>query len=212
LLLKFVLGGLLLETEEALLKHVLHLFLVEFTIVWRQANDVQRIADQHCFYLFVERARRAQTRRDVDLQQMRFQMLVEQNIEAVYFEAHISVLVAPLIAAGDLRLVRYACFDDDIFDSVHDFGEVDSIPLEPFLELEQVPLGRILFVLVAVARSATLHVIVGTLVHGVVCQMDEALFEVLWIIRIFLSCKTNKALLEKEYLQRVEACHQDINA
>ena len=67
---------------------------------------------------------------------MRLQILVEENIEAEYLEAHISVFVAPLVTSSDLRFMSNTRFDYDVLDSIHDFLEIDTVPPEPLLQLK----------------------------------------------------------------------------
>ena len=71
---------------------------------------------------------------------MWLQILVKKDIETKNLEAHVSVFIASLIASCNLRLVSNTRLDHDILDSIHDLLEIDTVPLEPFLELEQVPL------------------------------------------------------------------------
>ena len=112
---------------------------------------------------------------------MRLQILIQQNIEAKYLKAYISIFVASLVAAGDLRLVGNASLDYNVLDSIHDLRKVDSVSLEPFLKLKQVPLRCVLLIFLAVDRT-TLNIIIGPLIYRIVCQVDEALFKMFRIV------------------------------
>ena len=42
--------------------------------------------------------------------------------------------------------------------------------------------------------------------------MDESLLKHLWVVCVFLSCKSHQTLFEQKDLQRIEASHHDINS
>lgn len=189
LLLKLVLRGLFVEAKKALFENVFHFFFIQFSIIRRQADKIQGVTYQCCLDLLIERTGRAQTRRDVDLQQMRLQILIQQNIEAKYLKADISIFVAPLVAACDLRLVGNASLDDNVLDSIHNLWKVNPVSLEPFLKLKQVPLRCVLLIFLTV-DGTTLDIVIGPFIYWIVCQMDKALFKMFRIVWIFLSCET----------------------
>ena len=88
-----------------------------------------------------------------------------------------------------------ASFDHNIFYAIHYFLEVDPIPLKPFLQLEQIPLGRILLIVLCI-RCSTFDIVVGLLVYGVVRQMDKPLLQVFWIVGVFLSGEADQPFFE----------------
>ena len=59
------------------------------------------------------------------------QLLVKQDIEAVYFKAYISVFVASIVRRCDLRFVSDTCFNYNIFDSIEDLIIVNAIFRKP---------------------------------------------------------------------------------
>ena len=78
---------------------------------------------------------------------MRLQILIQQNVKSKYFKADISIFVASLVAAGDLRFVGDTRLNNNILNSVHNLRKVDAIPLKPLLQLKQIPLRGILLII-----------------------------------------------------------------
>ena len=135
---------------------------------------------------------------------MRSQFGVKQDIESEDLEANISVFVTAGVRAGDLWLVSYARFDDDVLDSVHDLFEINSVFVEPVGQLKQVPLGCIFSILFI---GATLDVVIRLLVDRIVGQMNKSFVQILRVVRVFLCCKTDKTFSKQEYLQRIKASY-----
>lgn len=98
-------------------------------------------------------------------------------------------------------------FNDDVLYAALDDRPVNSVLLKPSLQHTEVPLAG-----VSVFISSILDVVVGPLVYRVVGQMDEALVQVLWVVRVFLSGEPNQPLLEQEDLERFEAGDEHVNA
>lgn len=69
--------------------------------------------------------------------------------------------------------MSYASFNCDIFDSGHDFIEVESVLVEPLAKLEQVPFRCVFTIASIISR---LDVIVCLFIDTVVGEMDEPFF------------------------------------
>jgi len=142
---------------------------------------------------------------------MRLQILIQQNVKSKYFKADISIFVASLVAAGDLRFVGDTRLNNNILNSVHNLRKVDAIPLKPLLQLKQIPLRGILLIIALIIATA-LYIVICPLIHRVIRQMNEPFLEVLGIIRILLRGKPNQTLLKKENLKWIKASHEYVNS
>jgi hypothetical protein len=182
---------------------------VQLSIVGLDADQVQGVNNQHRLDLLVQRARTTETWRDVNLQEMWSQFLVQQNVKTVNFKAHISVFVASRVAASDLGLVSDASLDNYILYAVEHLIIIDAIFREVIFQLHQIPFGC---VFILALGTLSLDVVICAFVNGVICQMNESFFQHLRIICVFLSRKPNEALLIKEDLQRVETGDNDVDS
>ena len=142
---------------------------------------------------------------------MRLQILIQQNVKSKYFKADISIFVASLVAAGDLRFVGDTRLNNNILNSVHNLRKVDAIPLKPLLQLKQIPLRGILLIIALIIATA-LYIVICPLIHRVIRQMNEPFLEVLGIIRILLRGKPNQTFLKKENLKWIKASHEYVNS
>lgn len=102
------------EAEQALLVELLLGFLVLLTIKQVKPGEVERIRQQECLDVLVERRARAQGRTHVDLQDPRLKARVDYNVEAVHFETRLFVFYASH-GRDDSVFSRQNCLDNHVF-------------------------------------------------------------------------------------------------
>ena len=139
---------------------------MQLSIVGLDADQVQGVNNQHRLDLLVQRARTTETWRDINLQEMWSQFLVQQNVKTVNFKAHISVFVASRVATSDLGLVSDASLDNYILYAVEHLIIINAIFREVIFQLHQVPFGS---VFILALSTLSLDVVICAFVNGVIC-------------------------------------------
>ena len=102
---------------------------------------------------------------------------------------------------------------------MHDRFKIDPTLLEEVLQLGQVPLRGILWIVVILILSRlptvsarVLDVVFVLFIHRVVGQMDEALIRVFLTIGVLLGGETHQPLLKQIHLEGIKSGHKSVNS
>lgn len=111
-----------------------------------------------------------------------------------------------LLCVDDVRLDRYQCFDYHIFDLVFGTLIIEAHLGELSFKLKQVPFAAIWSgsAIFFFYHGAVVDFIVildvaldVSFVNGVVCEMNESLFEACEVCRVLFCCKSCQSLFEE---------------
>ena len=155
----------------------------------------------------IERAVGRERRREVDLQYPRFQIRVQQDVEAEHLKT--VVAVHPVLFHGLKYIVVTACdcLQDHIVDTTPKQVHIDAYLLQMVTERCQAPLEANIVLL----GVLVLHKLVVLLVDRVVRQVHIPVVFV-ELGRVALRCKPRQALLVAVNAQRLVARDHDIDA
>ena len=158
------------------------------------------------------------------LQDPRFHVGINHDIEAVDFKAINSICGVSLQVSHNVRLNRDQRFYDNILGQGHHDLKVCTLLLESFLQHFEVPFRADFFIILRVIVIITLCLcrfarliwvfdkLTVLLVYWKVGQMDELLLQLLWIITVLLSRKSHQAIIVHVDFQWIEAGDEDVDA
>ena len=197
-----------------LTKHDSHFFVSRYSmntllVVASYANESKSVTNKLTLHYLIKRGGTAQWREHIDFKQPWFQTFIYDNIKPVQLEARISVSRRTFIqGANNVGLYSNQCFNYHIFNLCKHEVITDSSALVSFSESRKAPLARTFLVLACPLIDLE---ILWLLVDREVGEMDESFLQVIWIQRIFLSCKSYKALIVHVYAQGVIASNENIH-